>query len=64
MWITSSNDEPGSSVMRIVCSLPAIVHGVTVGAGGHGVVAARRLVHWTRRVGEAAVILGRLGDGF
>ena len=59
IWIASNQVEPGSSVVRFVVQPPSAVSAAMRAAGGDGVVASKKIVAWTRRLQEAAVMLHR-----
>ena len=59
MWVLTNPIEPGSTVMHFVVQLPPSVSAAMRADGSNGGVAARRMVAWTRRLQEAAVMQRR-----
>ena len=59
MWVLTNPIEPGSAVMHLAVLLPPSVSAAMRADGANGALAARRMVAWTRRLQEAAVMLRR-----
>jgi len=59
IWVSTNAIEPNSAVVRIVVQPPPALSAAMRSVGGNGSAAAKKMVAWTRRLQEAAVMLYR-----